>query len=193
MSELRVFDEPHFDEREALRYAGVRSDDAESKRLCLEALEEARPVLKYRVCYCELKLTIRGDLCDFGCFSVTSAALAAALCGARKVVLFLASVGHGIDALIRRYSKTSPARALMLGAIGSERVEALADEFTKSVADEYGMQPLKRFSPGYADLPLSLQGEVFRQLRPEAYTGAYLSESFFISPTKTVTAFLGLK
>ena len=194
MSELRIFEAPPFDAREALRYAGAGGDTCKgSIELCMSAFKEAEPVLNYRVCFCELKFTTADEICDFGVFKVSSQKLARALLGSDKVILFLATVGHGIDKLIRKYAKLSPARAVMLGAVGSERVEALSDEFCRAVANENGMTPGKRFSPGYGDLPLSLQREIFEVLRPELSLGTYLSDSCFMSPSKTVTAFLGLK
>ena len=105
----------------------------------------------------------------------------------------MASIGHGLDRLIARYSRTSPLRALLFNAIGTERVEALADSFVSYLEDKTEMKAMPRFSPGYGDLPLSLQGEVFKVLKPEKHMGVFLSESFVMSPSKSVTAFVGLK
>ena len=55
------------------------------------------------------------------------------------------------------------------------------------------MKASSRFSAGYGDLPLELQEKIFEILKPEKQMGVFLSESFIMSPSKSVTAFVGLK
>ena len=55
----------------------------------------------------------------------------------------------------------------------------------------YG-QTMPRFSPGYGDLPLTAQREMFRMLECEKRIGVYLNESLLMSPSKSVTAIVGL-
>ena len=59
---------------------------------------------------------------------MTSADLARYLGGCRRVVLFAATVGVAPDRLIQRYSRVSPSKALVMQAVGAERVEALCDD-----------------------------------------------------------------
>ena len=82
---------------------------------------------------------------------------------------------------------------MLFDAIGTERTEALADCFVSYLEREYSMSSLPRFSPGYGDLPLELQKCVFDVLSPEKQIGVFLSDSFIMSPSKSVTAFVGLK
>ena len=49
-----------------------------------------------------------------------------------------------------------------------------------------------RFSPGYGDLPLSLQRDIFRVLDCPRKIGLTLNESLLMSPSKSVTAIVGL-
>ena len=53
-----------------------------------------------------------------------------------------------------------------------------------------GLEP--RFSPGYGDLPLSAQKNIFAVLDPERRIGLTLNSSLLMSPSKSVTAFVGL-
>ena len=192
MTEYVSFDSPALNKREIMRYA--RSQNAEEIEALLdECIEKCGGVLNYNVCFCELNFTITDDLCDFGAFSVRSLSLAKNLSDAKKVYLFLASVGHGIDRLIAKYSRTSPLKALLFNAIGTERVEALADSFVSWLEERESLSASQRFSAGYGDLPLSLQENIFALLLPQAKMGVFLSDSFIMSPSKSVTAFVGLK
>ena len=107
-------------------------------------------------------------------------------------ILFAATVGVEIDRLIGKYGRLSPTKALLFQAIGAERIEALCDAFCADIKKEYntGLEP--RFSPGYGDLPLSAQKNIFAVLDPERRIGLTLNSSLLMSPSKSVTAFVGL-
>ena len=170
-------------EREILRYAGCREADERVRALLGECLDEVLPVLSYTVCFREI---------DPAPFAARSAQLARCLDGCERVVLMAATLGVGIDRLIAKYGRLSPAKAVLLQAIGTERAEALCDAFCDDLAEETGLIPRPRFSPGYGDLPLSVQQEVVALLQADKRIGVTLNDSFLMSPSKSVTAFVGL-
>ena len=183
---------PPFSEEEALRYAGCRGADEGMRRLLLDCAAQAEEQMAYRVCYGVLSVCIQGDCCDFANFSVYSRQLAKNLDGCTSVLLFGATVGVGIDRLIAKYGRISPARAVMLQGIGAERIEALCDAFCRNYAEENDVGLRPRFSPGYGDLPLEVQKSVFAVLDCPRKIGLSLSESLLMSPSKSVTAFAGI-
>ena len=65
--------------------------------------------------------------------------------------------------------------------------------FVSWLEEKHSMMASPRFSAGYGDLPLELQADIFNLLKPEKQMGVFLSESFIMSPTKSVTAFVALK
>lgn len=148
--------------------------------------------MSYQVCYRELPVTITGDLCQLGPLSLRSVKLARNLQGCCRVALMGATLGVGIDRLIAKYGRISPAKALMLQAIGAERIEALCDAFCAWLNGETGLHLRPRFSPGYGDLPLSVQAELFPLLDCQRRIGLTLTDSLLMSPSKSVTAFVGL-
>ena len=192
MTEYLKLDAPPVDKREIMRYAKSLGDE-ENASIINECIDKSGGVLNYNIAFCELNFTINGGVCDFGAFSVSSHSLSKNLSEAKRVFLFVASVGHGIDRLINKYSRTSPHKALFYNAIGTERVEALADSFVKWLEDKTSLKAMPRFSAGYGDLPLSIQKDIFEFLKPEKQAGVFLSDNFIMSPSKSVTAFLGLK
>ncbi len=181
--------EPPFDAMNALRYAGCGEAEASALDLLYSCQSELNGQWRYAVCFCELPLTVTGDCCDFGSFSLHSADLAAYFKACRRAVLFAATVGVAPDRLVKRYSQVSPSRAVMMQALGAERIEALCDAFCNTL---HGALP-SRFSPGYGDLPLDVQRQVARLLDTERKIGVCLNESLLMSPTKSVTAFVGIQ
>lgn len=191
----KTYPEPPVDKREILRYAGVKGESADTSALLEDCLLEIGERLNYRVCYCEFQIERRDNEINLGFAKTDSRLLAKNLENCHKIILFCATVGVEMDRLISRYSSISPARSVMLQAIGSERVEALCDEFCRDVTENLGegFSSRPRFSPGYGDLPLELQREIFLALEPSKRIGVTLGDNLFMSPSKSVTAIIGIK
>lgn len=182
---------PPVDEKEILRYAGCRRPEETTLSLLHSCVEEALPMLSYRVCWRDMPVTVEKGGCLFSFGRVASASLAARLSGCQRVRLFAATVGLEMDRLIAKYSSLSPARGLLMQAVGVERVEALCDAFCRETADQQGAVR-SRFSPGYGDLPLTFQTTMFTLLDPPRQIGVTLSDSLLMTPTKSVTALIGI-
>lgn len=193
---IKVYDAPKIDKKEILRYAGVLCDHDEINATLDSCIAEGENTLSYKLCYSRCPVRVEGDRVDLGLVSLKSSPLANRLKDCCEVLLFCATVGHGIDRLIARYSVVSPARAVMLQALGSERVEALCDTFCADIAAEEaerGCKTKPRFSPGYGDLPLELQRDIFTLLDCQRRIGVTLSGDMFMTPTKSVTAIIGIQ
>ncbi len=190
---IKFYDGIPFCEREILRYAGCTRADDKTEALLNECIKEVQGKVSYKVCYRQLSVSHSEDNCDFELFSLKSKHLAKNLDGCRKAVLFAATIGVEIDRLIAKYGHISPAKALMFQAIGAERIEALCDAFCKDIAKEYGVGLRPRFSPGYGDLPLEAQKDIFAILDCGKRIGLFLNDSLLMSPSKSVTAFVGIE
>ena len=185
---LRRFSAPPVDRREILRYAGARGDAPELMPLLEECLSLMEGDLTYRVAFCEidpseLPLWESRDLSD-------------RLLGCERAVILAATVGLAPDRGLLRYGSREPLRGLLCQAIGAERIEALCDCFCEELRREAagkGLFTLLRFSPGYGNLPLGIQRDIFRLLDCPGKIGLTLSESLLMSPSKSVTAFVGIR
>lgn len=178
--------------KEILRYAGCGEANAETLSLLEECLKETGDRLSLKVCYTTLPVKMEGSAVDCSLFAVHSKDLAKNLAGCRRVVVFCATIGMEFDRLIARYSHLSPAKALMLQAIGTERVEALCDAFCRTLESESGISCRPRFSCGYGDLDIETQKKIFSLLQCQKHIGVYLNGSLLMTPTKSVTAFVGV-
>lgn len=195
----KIYKELQLREREILRYAGCRTAEAELVRLmqdCLKEAKEAR-VLGAQLCFREYPLLLRAEngenVCETAGFSVRSEALAKNLQGCTSVLLLAVTAGVGIDRLIAKYGRIAPSKALMFQAIGAELVEQACDRFCEEYAQEQRCRLRPRFSPGYGDLPLESQKNLFAVLDCARRIGLTLNDSLLMSPSKSVTAFVGVE
>lgn len=177
---------------EILRYAGAKVTSAELDSLIDSCLYGIRPKLTYKVCFSECSVSHDGDSVCFGNVKSTSKTLKRKLEGSETAIVFTATVGFEIDRCIARESRISPARALILQAIGAERIEALCDTFCADIAKEKGRAVTSRVSPGYSDIPLEMQKDIFALLDCPRRIGVSLNESLIMTPAKSVSAIFGL-
>lgn len=186
---------PPGNRREILRYAGVRSDTPEILPLLEDVWEEVTPYLTGKVCWLECSIAESDGILDLGFLKTGSEALKRNLSGCDRAILFGATIGLFPDRLTARYGSISPVRALMVQAIGAERIEGLCDVFSEKIrreAEASGLRTAPRFSPGYGDFPLSAQKDIFRALDCSRKIGLTLNDSLLMSPTKSVTAIIGI-
>lgn len=190
-----------FNRGEAMRYFGMGARGAEPGpelgALFSECAQEAMAACVYRVCFAEFGISRAQDgSLDLSFTRTDSRALANNLRDCTRTVAFAATVGIGIDRLIARASAVSQARAYAFQAIGAERIEALCDRFSADVAAEYaekGFSARPRFSCGYGDFPIEKQRDFFLALDCQRKIGVALSDSLLMTPSKSVTAVIGLR
>ena len=190
-----IFPSPPIRREEILRYAGAREVTPELSALLETAIVEAEGCLSYKVCWQKLPVSPEENGMDLTFAKTASGSLRRHLDGCSHIILFGATVGIGLDRLIARYGKTAPAKALLLQAIGAERIEALCNAFSQKIKHDIaieGLHTTARFSPGYGDLPLELQREIFRTLNCSGRIGLTLNDSLMMSPSKSVTAIIGI-
>lgn len=189
------FKDPSINKKEIMRYMSSQGGGDEILGLVDECLTEVREMLQYKVCYAILTTETDSNIISLPCGQIESKNLARNLSGCDKAIVFAATIGVGIDRLISKYSRLSPTKALCFQAIGAERVEALCDEFCEKMKSEYeknGERLKPRFSPGYGDLPLETQKMIFSLLDCPKRIGVTLGDTLLMSPSKSVTAFIGI-
>lgn len=74
-------------------------------------------------------------------------------------------------------------------------MEACCDQCQRSLEENLQAEHLflrPRFSPGYGDLPLAIQGRFLDTIEATKRAGIYLSEGDIMLPEKSVTAIMGV-
>ncbi|MBO4251717.1 MAG: Vitamin B12 dependent methionine synthase activation subunit [Clostridia bacterium] len=193
-TEIKTYSGAPVDYGEVMRYAGAKKTDADLKTLiddCLTECEKENAV-NFAVCFTETPVTVKNDETDLSVFTLKSKNLATALFGAESALIFACTIGIGIDRLIKKYTEIDPVRALVLQALGAERVETFIEVFIKDYEKTRGVKLSPRFSAGYGDLPLDAQKDIFGLLNPQKNLGLTLNDSLMMSPSKSVTAFAAI-
>ena len=208
---VRTYPAPPFNQKEILRYMGYRSNEADQMitQLLDDCIAEISPLLIYKVCFRTFSLSCSsfdadqdlqtdgqaGSFLDLTFMQTDSKDLAKNLAGCHELVAFAATVGIAVDRLITKYGAVSPSRALCMQAIGAERIESLCDCFNQEIDEKYRQENCftrPRFSPGYGDFVLEAQREIFKVLDCSRKIGLSLNESLLMSPSKSVTALIGI-
>lgn len=186
---------PQFSRNEILRYSGIRQETPDMTEIVEECIKEAADKAVYRVCYSEIPIQVKNDEVDFGFAKVVSSDLSKNLHLCDSAVIFAATAGIELDRLTAKYSRISPAKALIFQGIGAERIECLCDLFNNEISclkEKEGKFTRPRFSPGYGDLLLEFQKDIFKFLDCPVKIGLTLNDSLLMSPTKSVTAIIGI-
>lgn len=183
------------DLNEALRYLGAgQADEALRARVsaCAERLtRQVQPRYTWRVC--SLQKTAGGFLLPEADLLLTGSSAQTMLIQCDAAVLLACTLGAQFEALLRAEQTRDMAGAVILDACGSALVEASCDQAEQELAQRLPDRFLTdRFSPGYGDLPLSLQPKLCSALDTGRRLGLYVTEHFLLNPSKSVTAVIGL-
>ena len=183
------------DYNEALRYLGAGHGAPEALRqqvtdVAVQLSGALQPSYTYRVFALEhdpaprlpaLGLTLPGTLAQ------------TMLATCSHAVVLACTLGAKFETMLRAEQARDMARAVILDACGSAFVEqgcdALEQELARRMPERYRTD---RFSPGYGDLPLSLQPQLCAAVDAGRRLGLQVTDSLLLCPSKSVTAIIGL-
>lgn len=172
---------------EAVRYlgdSGVKMNQAMESLMdqCEEIiLSSAKPKYLYK------KIDLQNsDL-------VAGNSVKAHLKGCNEGIIICATLGVDIDKQLRLAQVTDMAKAVVMDSMASVAIEQVCTKLDDIIADEYKEYNLTwRFSPGYGDYPIELQESFLRLLDSHRKIGLCTNENSILTPTKSVTAIVGL-
>ena len=192
---LEELGEIPFDEKEILRYAMLPSFAPKPEELPLqECLKAAKGAAQCRAVWRRYPLVRDGNALDLGFAKTDSRDLRQHLEGCDEILLFACTAGAETDRRIARAKLLSPARGLLMHAIGAQQVEGGCDRLCARLAQQFPDRQLTdRFSPGYGDLTLEMQRDVMAALDCGRTVGITLTDSLLMTPSKSVTAIIGMK
>ncbi len=113
----------------------------------------------------------------------------------QEAVLMAVTLGSGVERLLMQHEVTNMADAVIMDACASTAIENVANNFEadlREVLKAEGLFLTDRFSPGYGDLPLSVQKRFCAVLDTERKIGLSVSPSMLLIPRKSVTAVMGI-
>lgn len=184
--------------REAIRYLGYGKNQVDSSVLDLifECMEELSKIEKERIISKVFPIKIEDHekiLCED--LEIISLDLAKNLDGCEKVIFLAATLGIEVDRLLKRYSISNMAKVVVLQACAAARLEYFIDECQEELRQKYkeeGFYLRPRYSPGYGDFSVTYQSKLLGRLNATKEIGVSATESSMLTPTKSVTALIGL-
>ena len=180
---------------DALRYLGAKNADGETRAGVERVARELEKNVVPRYVFRDFDVTAGPEGFDLPAANLTLTGSLATrmLDGCHHVILLCCTLGEAFDALLRAAQVRDMAQAVTLDACGSAYVEAACDAAEEAVAARHPGQYLTdRFSPGYGDLPLSVQPFLLQALDAPRRVGVTCTASCLMIPSKSVTAVLGL-
>lgn len=112
-----------------------------------------------------------------------------------EVILFAITLGSDVEKLLMQYEIKDMADAFIMDACASAAVENVCNNFSTDIADEYKKKDIyitDRFSPGYGDLPIDIQGMLCDILNAQKIIGLSVNKNQLMIPRKSVSGFIGL-
>ena len=202
-----VATELHENKKEVFRYLGYsvkdlcssnfyETVDKQTLNLVDSCIKEISSALKPQAVYNIYDLKIENEKISFADICFESTSLSKNLSGCTKIALLAATIGPQVDFLIKKATKIDMTKAAVMQVTGAMFIEEyvnLVNEEISALAKKEGFSVRPRFSPGYGDVPLSIQRDFFRLLPCTQRLGLTLMDSLIMSPEKSVTAFVGLK
>ncbi len=171
-----------------LGYYGIIPDSS-TDSLIEECICEFNEKVIFRACYTVLPVECKSGI-SLGNLNFCSNSLKKNLDGCENAYLFAATAGSESQRIIARNSIIFPLKGIVSDCVGSAAIEAFCDKFNSAFENCEFLRP--RFSPGYGDLPLECQKQLLELLDAKKNIGLSLTESLMMSPTKSVTAIIGI-
>lgn len=184
--------------KEILRYLGYGNKEGDERVSALieEALEELLAAASPKSIYRSYPLTLLPeDEIDFTVFRTKSRNLSKNLADCEEIILFAATLGTGVDVLLHKYTRLQMSKAVIMQAAAAAVIEEYCDGENRKLKQEYeakGLYLRPRFSPGYGDFSLECQKEITTVLETPKRIGIMLTESLLMTPSKSVTAVMGV-
>lgn len=192
INEKRVLRELRIPRKESLSDLDEENLAVELKKL----IELAYGLIQGKACYStfEIKKILESKvILDKSETLVSGKKLAEVLADCSYCTLFVTTIGPELENRVVQMEKNDPSGAFYLEHVGNWMAEYMAEAVNNRISQEIiksGFLPKKRYSAGYGDWPVESQKEIL-ELTGSSRIGVSLSESFLMTPRKSVSALIG--
>ena len=115
------------------------------------------------------------------------------LAGCKGAVFMAATLGAEVENTIRRAQIKNVSDAVIMDSCASTLIEILCDNVDAMMREKHkGEYLTTRYSPGYGDLPITVQKQFLTMLNTSRTIGLTVSESGIMIPRKSVSAIIGI-
>lgn len=184
------------DKSEAVRYLGYgeSTPDDKTKQLIDICEQKLLDVIDIRYVYRSFAVEKSPNGIDIGEASLRLEGndICRHLDGCEKVTLMCVTLSDAVDKLIRRLQLMDMALSVITDSLANAAVEQACDIVEAEITNRHNdMFSTWRFSVGYGDFSIEAQRRIIETLDANKRIGVSVSESFMLTPLKTVTAVIG--
>lgn len=173
-------------ETRTLNYLGFKgSPDEEQIAMVRKAIEEVRA--SARPSFTVKYFSIKDCPIDLNFKSLSDLFIKS---GSDSVCFMISTLGQSIDNRIDRLKDSDPAKMVLFDAASNAYIEEVTNEYQKKL---HLNEQTFRFAPGYGDVPLSLQKQIFDNIPEISRMGLVLDDGFLMHPFKSMTGIIGFK
>lgn len=184
--------------KEVLRYINVpymKADD-EIKMQILDTYNELEALAQIRSSVRYFELDINDNLVSLKDTPIlmTSNDLARLFKNCKGTFLLAVTLGAEVDKKISSMQQVDMLKALLFNACANVMIESGCDEIESELMKSLEMNQYltMRYSPGYGDVALKVQGEILNVLDTARKMGLTTTKAGMLLPLKSVTAFIGV-
>ena len=188
------------DKNEVLRYLGYKNQEIDEKldELINTCLKEVKDLSQPKYVYKLFDLKKEDEVLALEGTNLTLQGndIKEHLKHSKRCAMLAVTLGVQIEKKIQYYNRIDLTKALILDSCATAYVEVLADSVeeeikAQAVSEGYGIT--FRFSPGYGDLPIEMQGDFLKLLDAGKRIGLVATETSILTPRKSVTAIIGFQ
>ena len=183
--------------KEAVRYLGYgrHAIDEQTLEFVQDSFQELERVTDARFVYRIFEIIEENENeLTIGGIRIQSKNLCKNLKNCKHGIVFCATLGTSVDLLLKRYSVSDMSKTVVLQACAAAFLEEYCDRMQKQIEDglENGLYLRPRFSPGYGDFSILHQKELLQMTDASKKIGLALTEGYMLTPTKSITAVMGI-
>lgn len=184
--------------KEAIRYLGYGRQAVDEPTLALvhESLKELEIIAEVKFVYRIFELSYTDiNSVKVNNITIRSQNLIKNLSGCEKCILFGITLGAMVDRVLQKYEKINMAKAVVFQACAAAYLEEECNKMQLSWSEELKQEEKylrPRFSPGYGDFSILHQKDILDLLDAPRKIGLTMTESCMMTPTKSVTAIIGI-
>lgn len=183
-------------QKEVWHYLGHKGQaDPHTTALVEECSSQLLKIVRPKALWRELAISISADgvLVEESGLYLPGRDLAKHLAGCSVAIALVATMGVQVDTFIRRYQIEDLARAVVMDSCATAAIEEVCNRIEELImAILPGKYFTSRFSPGYGDLPLTIQGDLLVLLDAPCRIGLCVTSANILTPCKSVTALIGV-
>lgn len=197
-SNFSIYNNLNINKNEVLRYLGYRGQEIsnEIKSLIEECIKEMKNLVNPRCTYKYSQVEIKSEvnLKELN-LKLKGQDIINHLKNSNMSCVMAATLGNQVDRKIAYYEKINMTKAVILDACATTAIEEYCDFIENEIkkeAEKDNMNITFRYSPGYGDLDIGVQGELLKSLDAEKSIGLNVSSHNILIPRKSVTAIIGV-